>query len=147
MRTALATGIALLVVLLAACSQRQGPEQAVRESIASLETALAERDPGEVLDSLADGFLGGRSGQLDMDKDAAKKMLAVYFLRYHRVRVLVTQVEVEVDPYEPALARASANVALAGGERLLPSSAGYYQVDSRWQEIDGEWQITRLEWR
>lgn len=147
MKPAIATGIVLLIVLLAGCSQRAGPEQAVRESIVTLETALAERSPGDVLDTLADSFLGGRSGQLDMDKDGAKKTLAVYFLRYHRIRVVVTQVEVEVDPYEPALARATANVALAGGESLIPNSAGFYQVESHWQEIDGAWQITRLQWR
>ncbi|TDG13405.1 nuclear transport factor 2 family protein [Seongchinamella unica] len=146
MKPALATTIALFVVLLAACGQRQGPEQALRESIRELETALAERSPGGVLDKLAESFLGGSSGQLDMDKEGAQKALAVYFLRYHRIRVVVTQVEVEIDPYEPALAQATANVALAGGERLIPNSAGFYRVESRWREIDGEWQITRLQW-
>ena len=147
MKTALATGIALLLVLLSACGQREGPEQAVRNRIGDLETALAERSPGDALDTLAESFLGGSAGKLDMDREGAKKMLAVYFLRYHRIRVVVTQVEVAIDPYQPALASATANVALAGGERLIPNSAGFYQVESRWQEIDGNWQITRLQWR
>ncbi|RLQ22579.1 hypothetical protein DWB85_06225 [Seongchinamella sediminis] len=147
MNAAVATSIALLLVLLSACGQRQGSEEAVREGISRLGTALAERSAGDVLGTLADSFLGGGPGGLDLDKEGAQRLLAVYFLRYHRIRVVVTQVEVAVDPYEPALARATANVALAGGERLLPSSAGLYFVESRWREIDGEWQITRLEWR
>ena len=67
--------------------------------------------------------------------------------RRHRIRVVVSQVEVTLDPYEPALAQARATVALAGGERLLPNSAGVYQVESHWRNFDGEWQITRLQWR
>jgi hypothetical protein len=146
MKVALATGFALLLVLLTACGEREGPQQAIHGRIAELETALAERSPGGVLDILAESFLGGSSGQLDMDREGAKKMLAVYFLRYRRIRAVVTQVAVEVDPYEPRLARATARVTLAGGESLLPNSAGFYQVESRWQEIDGDWQITRLQW-
>ena len=137
----------LLQALLTGCSQPTGPEQAIRQQVEALETALAERDRGDALEILADGFLGGAGGQLDKDKEAADKMLAVYFLRYHRIRVVISQLEITLDPYQPALAEASAQVALAGGERLIPNSAGLYQVNARWQNIDGDWQITRLQWQ
>ena len=147
MKPALITSMMLFVVLLSACSPPEGPEQAIRTSIDELETALAERSPGTIMDTLAESFLGGRDGELNLDREGAKKMLGVYFLRYHRIRVVVSQVEVTLDPYEPALAQARATVALAGGERLLPNSAGVYQVESHWRKFDGEWQITRLQWR
>ena len=147
MKTVLTAGKALLIALLVGCAAPEGPEQAIRKNIEGLEMALAKRNPGDALDTLADSFLGGKAGQLDMDREDARKMLAVYFLRYHKIRIVVTQVEVQLDPYEPALAQATASVALAGGERLLPNSAGFYQVESRWREIDGDWKITRLQWR
>ena len=139
--------IALLIALLTACAEPEGPEQAIKSQISVMESALAERSPLDFLDSLSESFLGGKSGQLDMDKEAAKKMLAVYFLRYHRIRISVTQIEIELDPYEPQLATASARVVLAGGESLLPNSAGFYQVDSQWRDFDGGWKITRLQWQ
>ena len=139
--------IALLISLLTACTEPEGPEQAIRNQISGMETALAERSPLDFMDTLSESFLGGKAGQLDKDKEAAKKMLAVYFLRYHRISIAVTQVEVEIDPYEPLLATASARVALAGGESLLPNSAGFYQVESQWRLFDGDWKITRLQWQ
>ena len=147
MKVALTAKLILLIALLVGCGGPEGPEQAIRKNIDVLESALADRSPGDVLDTLAESFLGGKAEQLTMDKEDATKMLGVYFLRYHKIRIVVTQVDVEIDPYQPALARASASVALAGGERLLPDSAGVYHVDSRWREIDGEWKITRLQWR
>ena len=99
------------------------------------------------MDTLAESFLGGKDGELNLDREGARKMLGVYFLRYHRIRVVVSQVEVTLDPYEPALAQAQATVALAGGERLLPNAGGLYQVESNWRNFDGDWQITRLQWR
>lgn len=147
MNRALIAVIVLLNALLAACAEPEGPEQAIKNQISVMEVALAERSPLGFMNSLSESFLGGKSGQLDTDKEAAKKMLAVYFLRYHRIRIAVTQVEVEIDPYEQQLATASARVALAGGEHLLPNSAGFYQVSSQWQNFDGDWKITRLQWQ
>ena len=74
-------------VLLTACAELQGSEQAIKGQITGMEDALAERSPMKFMATLAESFLGGRSGQLDTDKEAARKMLAVYFLRYHRIRV------------------------------------------------------------
>lgn len=147
MKTALTAGTALLIALLLGCTAPEEPEQAIRENIESLQAALAERSSGDAMDILADSFLGGRAGQLDMDREDARKMLAVYFLRYHKIRIAVTQVDVQLDIHEPALAQATASVALAGGERLLPNAVGFYQVESRWREIDGDWKMTRLLWR
>lgn len=147
MKRAFIAFIPLLVALLSGCGQPQGPEQAIRDRIETMETGLAERSPGDVLDALSSNFLGGKSGSVDMDREAAKKMLAVYFLRYHRVGVVVSQVQVDIDPYEPQLASASAKVVLTGGERFIPNAAGFYQVQTQWRDFDGEWKITRMEWR
>ncbi len=147
MNRALIAVILLLNLLVAGCAEPEEPEQAIRAEIAGMEEALAERSPMEFMDVLSESFLGGKSGRLDTDKEAAKKMLAVYFLRYHRIRIAVTQIEIEIDPYEPQLAIADARVALAGGENLLPNSAGFYQVNSQWRNFDGDWKITRLQWQ
>ena len=135
-----------MLLLLGACAEPVGPEAQIRANIMAMETALAERSNGDFMEHLSAGFSGGRSGQEGYDRDGAQKMLAVYFLRYRNIEVLVSQVDVAIDPYQPALAQATASVALAGGERLIPNSAGLYRVESQWQDFDGEWKLTHLRW-
>ncbi len=138
--------LVMAAVLLVACQEPVGPEALIRANIMAMEEALAERSNGAFMDNLAASFSGGRAGQENLDRDAAQKLLAVYFLRYRNIEVLVSQVDVEIDLYEPKLATSSARVALAGGERLLPDSAGLYAVQGQWQNFDGEWKLTRLTW-
>ena len=147
MTRALIAVVFIFNVLLTACAEPQGPEQAIKGQITGMEDALAKRSSMTFMATLAESFLGGRSGQLDTDKEAARKMLAVYFLRYHRIRVAVTHIEVKIYPEERFLASASARVALAGGENLLPNAAGFYQVTSQWRNFDGDWKLTRLQWQ
>lgn len=136
----------MAVLLLAACQEPVGPEALIRANIMSMEEALAERSNSAFMDKLAASFSGGRANEENLDRDAAQKLLAVYFLRYRNIEVLVSQVDVEIDLYEPNLASSTARVALAGGERLLPDSAGLYLVQGQWQNFDGQWKLTRLTW-
>jgi hypothetical protein len=135
-----------ITLLLGACSEPVGPEALIRANIMAMEEALAERNNGDFIDKLAASFSGGRAGEETLDRDAAQKMLAVYFLRYRNIEILVSQVDVAIDLYEPALATSTARVALAGGEHLLPASAGLYTVHGQWQNFDGQWKLTRLTW-
>lgn len=135
-----------LLLLLSACTEPVGPEAQIRANIMAMETALAERSNGDFMQHLSASFSGGRSGQEAFDREGAQKMLALYFLRYRNIEVLVSQVDVEIDLYQPALAQATASVALAGGERLIPSSAGLYRVETQWQDFDGEWKLVQLRW-
>ena len=136
----------LASLLLTACAEPVGPESQIRANIMAMETALAERSNGDFMEHLSASFSGGKSGQEGIDREGAQKMLALYFLRYRNIEVLVSQVDVEIDLYQPALARATASVALAGGQRLIPNSAGLYSVESQWQEFDGDWKLTHLRW-
>ena len=135
-----------LALLLAACSEPVGPEALIRANIMAMEEALAERSNGDFMDNLAASFSGGRVGEETLDRSAAQKLLAVYFLRYRNIELLVSQVDVEIDLYEPMLASSTARVALAGGQHLLPDAAGFYTVRGQWQNFDGQWKLTRLTW-
>ncbi len=137
----------MLVTLLPACSEPAGPEALVRANIMAMEEALAERSNGAFMDRLAASFSGGRAGDESLDREAAQRLLAAYFLRYRNIEVLVSQVDVNIDPYQSGLATSTARVALAGGERLLPDAAGFYTVEGQWQNFDGQWKLTRLSWR
>lgn len=136
----------LLPLLLGACSGYSDPESELAAAVAAMETALDERDKSGFMAHLSQSFIGrGRNGGA-LDRDEAEKMLTLYFLRYRRVGVLVTQLQIEIDLYEPGLATTQATVALTGGEQLLPNSAGLYQVSGQWQNYDGEWKLTQMNW-
>lgn len=136
----------LATALLAACHEPVGSEALIRANIITMEEALRERSNSAFMDNLAANFSGGPVDEESLDREAAQKLLAVYFLRYRNIEILVSQVDVTVDLYEPNLAISSARVALAGGERLLPDSAGLYAVQGQWQNFDGQWKLTRLTW-
>ncbi|AQA18381.1 hypothetical protein BST95_09175 [Halioglobus japonicus] len=105
----------IFVTLLTGCSEPVGPESQIRANIIAMEDALSERSPGDFLEHLSASFIGGKQNRGDLTREDAKRLLGVYFLRYRNVDVLVSQVNVELDPYEEALATSSATVALAGG--------------------------------
>lgn len=145
MRVLIPTSL-LALFLLTACAQHWDPAVAIEANVNAMETALAELDKNGFMEHLSESFNGGESDKAKLGKEEAEKMLAVYFLRYRKVHILVTQLEIEPDLYEPALATSSATVALSGGEHLVPNSAGLYKVTGQWQNFDGTWKLTRLEW-
>lgn len=136
----------LLALLVAACAEPPSDEARIRANIETMENALAERNAGDFMAQLSPGFRGGHRDRQDLDRDAAKAMLGLYLLRYREVRVLVSQIAVTIDPYQPELASSTALVALAGGEQWLPRAAGAYTVTGDWRNFDGEWLLTRLVW-
>ena len=134
-------------LLLGACSSPEDPEQQIRDNIAAMQTALAERDNSGFREHLAESFIGAGRAQRTMYKDDVQKMLAGYFLRYKEIKILVTLLSVELDEVQPGLATTNATVALAGGQRGMPDSARLYKVNGQWQNFDGEWKMTRFEWK
>ena len=139
--------VGTLTLLLSACSSSSDPVAEIEANVAAMENALAERDNGDFIDHLADSFLGGRDGRMDIDKADARKMLAGYFLRYRNIHIVVTQMDIEIHEMDPYRARMSGTVAVAGASRSLPESGGLYKVEGEWQNYDGSWQLGSFNWR
>lgn len=131
--------VLVLWSLLLGCS-RTPPEQQLRESLGQLQAALERRDASAMSDWLADDFVG-----LDgMDRDAARRLARVMFLRHRDVGVTL-------GPLEVALQEGHATVrftaAVSGGSgRILPNSARVYEVETGWRMDDGEWRMTSVRW-
>lgn len=133
-------GVFLIVlVVLAGCS-RTPPEQRLRETVEVLQAALEQRDAAPLQDVLADDFVGPGS----LDRDGARRMAQLMFLRHRDIGVNLGPVAVQLQPGH-ATARFSA--ALSGGSgRLLPDAAQLYDVETGWREEDGEWRLTSARW-
>ena len=127
--------VVLLALAVAGCS-RTPPEQRLRETIGELGEAIERRDAAAVEEVLAEDFVGPQS----LDRDGARRMAALLFLRFRDVGTAFGPVDVDL---QPGHATARFNVGLTGGSgAVLPDSARLYDVETGWREVDGEWRLT-----
>ena len=145
-RPALLTLLSLLALLLTACSKPADPVVEIEQVIEDIRSALDERSNAGVREHLADSFLGGHEGQHNLDREAVRKLLAGYFLRYRNIQVLITSLEIQPDPVEPRLAQMQGTAALSGGNTVLPESARLYRFQGQWRKFGDDWKLTTFSW-
>lgn len=131
--------VALLGALLAGCA-RTPPEEALREAFDGVQAAIEARDAGDLAGFLADDFIGPGG----LDRDGARRLAALHFMRHGSVGVLPGPLDIELQGDH---ARVRFSAVLSGGSgRLLPDSAQAWQVDTGWRLVDGEWRMTSADW-
>ncbi|GAA5074420.1 nuclear transport factor 2 family protein [Lysobacter panacisoli] len=129
----------LLGVALFGCA-RTPPEQRLRETVGQLHDAIERRDAAGLREVLAEDFVGPGS----LDRDGARRMAQLTFLRHREVGASLGPVSVEMTPGH---ATARFSVALTGSSgAVLPDAARLYEVETGWREEDGEWRLTSAEW-
>ncbi|HEY4529459.1 MAG TPA: nuclear transport factor 2 family protein [Luteimonas sp.] len=133
---------ALLVLLLLAAAgcTRTPPEEALRDTVREALVTIESREAGALADHLAEDFVGPGG----LDRDGARRLAALHFLRHGDVGVLPGPLDVEL---QEGHARVRFSAVLAGGSgRLLPDSTQAWQVDTGWRLDDGEWRMTSADW-
>lgn len=131
--------LALLCAGVSACS-RPEPEQALRDRIAAMQQAAAQRSADGVLRGVAEEFIGPHG----MDRDGLGRMLRLQFLAHGSVGVRLGPVSVELHGDR---ARAGFTAVLTGGSgRLVPDTGRIYQVDTVWRLQRGEWVLVSADW-
>lgn len=131
---------ALLLWALAAGCTRTPPEQALRDAMERLLEAIESREAGDVAAVLAEDFIGPGG----LDRDGARRLAALHFMRHGDVGVLPGPLDIDL---QEAHARVRFSAVLSGGSgRVLPDSARAWQVDTGWRLVDGEWRMTSADW-
>ena len=131
----------LLQGLLAACDNTP-PEQAIKDALAEIETAIEDGDAGTVMDRLSDDIAVERRGRTLQRKDIHRTLVGVFF-RYPNRNITFTRTRIELDPVTQKKARVQFTALAGGGQNVLPDDADSFQVDSHWQ-LDGDWKIDSL---
>ena len=123
-----------------ACS-RTPPEQAVRQQLEALQSAIDTRDAGAVHDLLADDFIGNGG----MDRRGARQLAVAVFLRHRDVGARLGPVTVEIRSEIEAVAKF--NVLATGGDGgLLPGNGQVFDVETGWRMVDGKWRLLNARW-
>jgi hypothetical protein len=125
--------------LLSACS-RTPPEQALRETIVTLQGSIEQRDASALGDVLADDFIGPDG----LSRDGAQRMAKLMFLRYQDVGVNVGPLEVDL---KETHATVRFTAALSGGAGVLPDSGQLYDVETGWRLVGDEWRLVSARWQ
>ena len=128
-----------VLLVLCACS-RTAPEDALRQEVAAMRTAVEARDVGDIADGIADDFIGPEG----MDRTGAKRLAQLVFLRNRDVGVTM-------GPLDIAMREGGATVkftaALTGGSGgMLPTSGQMYDVSTDWRQNGDEWELVAAEW-
>jgi hypothetical protein len=124
--------------LLAGC-RHAPPEQALRDTIAGMETAAEANDADALFSPFAEDFAASEG----MDRRAFRQYVTL--LRLRNAHVSVTLGPLDVKLYGDR-ATADFTCALAGGAGLLPSNAQVYDVSTGWRLVDGDWKLISARW-
>lgn len=131
--------VCMALLLLAACA-RTPPEQALREAVAVLHTAIESRDAAAVHDSLAEDFIGPNG----LDRAGARRMAALHLMRHDRIGVTPGPLDIAL---QDTHARVRFTAVLTGGSgRLIPETGNVYHVETGWRMERGHWRMTSATW-
>ena len=131
----------LLQGLLAACDNTP-PEQAIKDALAEIETAIEDGDTGTVMGRLSDNATVERRGRTLQRKEIHRTLVGLFF-RYPNRNITFTRIRIDLDPVTQEQARVQFTALAWGGKNVLPDDADSYQIDSHWL-LAGEWKIDSL---
>lgn len=130
------------LLLLGGCGAGDDPQAALEASVERLQEGLETKQAGEVMDLLHDDF----RAQQDMDREWAKRTMALLFLRHKNVKVIALGKNSWIDSALTSRGYTEAQVGLTGAEGLIPDSARHYGVKMEWWLEGDEWKLARLTW-
>lgn len=125
------------------CGQPDDPQAALDATVQRLQDALEAKDADAVLDLLDAKF----RAQDELDREWARKTMALMFLRYQQVKVIAVSRRSEVDAAGGQTGRTEAQVLVTGAQGLIPERAAPYAVQLEWWREGGDWKLRDLRWQ
>lgn len=133
------------VMWLGACGGDESPEAQVRAVIAEAERAAEARNASALFELIAPDYRDDRGN----GSEEIKRYVRGYLITHQSIHMLTRVEEVELTASD--LARVRATVGMLGREAEPESSwdlaADVYEFDITLAREDGEWRVTRADWR
>ena len=136
-------GLVFLLVLnlsLFACAHPTDDETRLRQSLDRMAEAIEQHDRQTIMQLLAIDF---RTTQGLLPQDI-NRMLFVQFRQNKQIQVFLYNVDVEL---MPVTADVELEALLLGSSQWFPERGRRYQVQMRWQKLEEEWRLARLDWQ
>ena len=145
-RLARFTAVVICAVMwLGACDGDDLPEAQVRAVITEAERAAEDRNASALFDLIAPDYHDGRGNGVE----DIKRYVRGYLIAHQSIHMLTRVEAVELPASD--LARVRATVGMLGRETASESSwdlaAEVYEFDITLAREDGEWRVTRADWR
>ena len=142
----LATFLVFISVALSACSDKESPEDQVRQFIASAVTAAESREALAIRQLVSDNYMDdGRR-----DRRALTALAMGYFLRHKNIHLFTQISEIKFPVPEKASVKiyiAMAGSPVKGAQALLDIRADLYQFDLVLTKEGGDWLLQKLHWQ
>lgn len=131
-----------LFLLLAACSEAPSdPETALREWVASAESAAENKNRGDLLALISENYADARGN----DYKSVGDQLRVYFFRQDSIGLISTIDEISL--LGDTAAMVNLTVAMAGTyNSRIGFNADAYQFELELEKADEEWQLIGARW-
>ncbi|MGX5221141.1 hypothetical protein ACVTMO_21185 [Pseudomonas segetis] len=129
--------------LLCGCGAKESPQAALDRAVQQLQDNLEAKKTNAVLEQLHPDF----AAQQQFDSDWARRTMTLMFLGYKKVNIIALSKDSRIDSTYNSKAYTDAQVALTGGEGLIPDSARHYSVKLEWWLEDDTWKLARLGWQ
>lgn len=127
-----------LAIALVACDKTPDEEK-IRAALSEIETAVQKRQTRPVLKYFSKNFTGPDG----MTVRQLRQLMAAHYFRNKKIQIVIAGLRIKVTGID---ADVHFNAATTGGTGLLPERLQYYDVDTTWRKIDGDWRIKSANW-
>ena len=129
------------LAMLTSCS-RTPDEQALRERLDEISAAAENKDVSAFVDVLADDFVGNSS---EFDKLGMERLIRLMALRHQAISVTRTGLSIEMHQDRAVV---QMQVLITGGKGgLIPEQGQWFNTESAWRFVEGEWQLGSATWK
>lgn len=132
----------LLVPLLLAGCGKTDPQTALEAAVQALQDNLEAKKSGAVMDQLHPNFQAGEG----MDREWAKRTMALMFLRYAHIRIVAVTRSSRIDTGSSQVGHTEAQVVVTGAQGLIPERAEPYAIRLQWRLDGSDWKLIELHW-
>jgi len=137
--------LSVFASFLAGCAEKGSPEDEVRAVVEAAEEAAEARDASALLDLVADDYRDPRGN----GAEEIRRYLRGFLVTHQSIALLTRIDAIELPATD--LARVQATVGMVGKEAEAAGTwdvaADLYEFDVTLAHEDGEWRVTRAEWR
>ncbi len=129
----------LIITLTLVACDKTADEEKIRGALNEIEMAVQKHQTRPVLKHLSKNFTGPEG----MTVQQIRQLMAAHYFRNKNIQVVIAGLSIKVTGSD---ADVHFNAATTGGASMLPERLQYYDVETTWEKIDGDWRITSADW-